>query len=154
MSCFNQAVKEESDMIEVLYNSDYGGFHLGDQAADLYEQQTGIELDQYSDDLNVRTDPVLISIYKSLGNRLSGDDCKVKLATIPKKYQPYIRIDEYDGFESVEVNEDAFRADELQRELQSLKQRLTDILDGYRFNDNVDNDRIIAHAIRVLRTCK
>lgn len=89
-------------MIKVVYSPTYGGFGLSDEAQDMYlklkKQET---FDKY--DLT-RHDPVLIKVVETLGtDKASSDFAQLKIVKI-EGYQ--YRIDEYDGYESVETPED------------------------------------------------
>ena len=52
---------------------------------------------QTGEDIEIRHDPVLVDIFKKLGNRFDGYFSKIAITKIPKKYKDYYEISEYDG---------------------------------------------------------
>ena len=81
----------------ILYGT-FGGFHLSDEMVDLYEEKTGIVLDNYSYDYD-RTDPILIQVIKE-----NDPEDNFRVWDIPKGTE-YI-IDQYDGKESLVFKDD------------------------------------------------
>lgn len=51
-----------------------------------------------------RTDPVLVQVVEELGPAASGEYANLRIAELPEG--THYRIDEYDGFESVETRDD------------------------------------------------
>jgi hypothetical protein len=91
------------EYIEVLYNSSYGGFSLSNKAKKIYNKPLyGYES---------RFDPDLIKIYKELGSEINGKFSDINAEKIPKKYQNYIIINEYDGMENITINYDKYKLD-------------------------------------------
>ena len=111
-------------MTKVVYNACYGGFGLSKEACqrywDIKGQQVWIEDAQWGFDVWLvspedrienayskqtwynnyvdRHDPVLVQVVEELGDKANGMCAELAIAEV---YGPY-RIDEYDGFESVE----------------------------------------------------
>lgn len=60
---------------------------------------------------NNRHDPVLVEIYRELGNEFNGKWNSSKIITIPKKYKNHYVISEYDGLENVTIDKDKYKVD-------------------------------------------
>lgn len=89
-------------MTKIVYNGCYGGFGLSDEAKARYAELTGCDPDFYDRDLS-RHDSVLVQVVEELGDAASGFCGRLKIEEIDgDKY----RIDEYDGYESVEQPND------------------------------------------------
>lgn len=97
---------------EVLINTDYGGFETSDEVDELYTFRTG---KKYDDD---REDLVMIQIYKEVGSEHFGGD--VSLEYIENKYRGFYEIIEYDGLESIQIDESAYKLDLLKTKIQEL----------------------------------
>lgn len=110
------------DFIEVMYNAKYGGFNYSPQAMQKYCEKTGKEYKdyQYSECLGIeRTDKVMIEIVKELGMEANGPYANIQIAKIPIQFEKHICYGEYDGYESVGVNYEAYR-------LQSIRDIVSD----------------------------
>lgn len=110
------------DFIEVMYNAKYGGFNYSPQAMQMYCEKTGKEYKdyQYSECLGIeRTDKVMIEIVKELGMEANGPYANIQIARIPRQFEKHICYGEYDGYESVGVNYEAYR-------LQSIRDIVND----------------------------
>ena len=80
-----------------------------------------------------RSDPILVQIYKELGDNFDGGKySKTAIEKNPKKYEKYYIISEYDGLETVEI-------DYTKYELDNLKQNIKEILE----NNSINNDEKI-----------
>ena len=125
-------ISQENDYneeeIEVLYNDCYGGWAISEKAKELYT----FRKTKSSNYCRRRNDPILIQIYNELGDEFDGKHSKTSIEKIPKKYENYYYISEYDGLEKVEI-------DYTKYELDSLKQNIKDILE----NNSIDNDEKI-----------
>jgi len=122
--------ENDNEEIEVLYNARYGGWGISDKAMKLYTLRRTKNSTYY---LRRRNDPILIQIYKELGDEFDGKEySKTSIEKIPKKYENYYFISEYDGLETVEI-------DYTKYELDILKQKIKEILE----NNNIDNDEKI-----------
>ena len=115
--------------IEVLFNDCYGGWQISNKAKKLYELRRTKDSNYY---LRRRSDPILVQIYKELGDEFDGKYSKTGIEKIPKKYEKYYIISEYDGLESIEI-------DYTKYELDHLKQKIKEILE----NTDIDNDEKI-----------
>lgn len=110
------------DFIEIMYNAKYGGFNYSPQAMQMYCEKTGKEYKdyQYSECLGIeRTDKVMIEIVKELGMEANGPYANIQIARIPRQFEKHICYGEYDGYESVGVNYEAYR-------LQSIRDIVND----------------------------
>lgn len=120
-------------MTKVAYNACYGGFGLSEEAHKLYAKKKGVELyvvevnsfiqhyatvpkEQYNKmsreeqnkhywypSFDDRAEPELIATIEELGaDKASGQYAKLVIKELPKgtKY----RIDEYDGYESIQTS--------------------------------------------------
>jgi hypothetical protein len=121
-------VQEEE--IEVLLNNCYGSWQISNKANKLYELRRKKDSNYY---IRRRSDPILVQIYKELGDEFDGGKhSKTGIEKIPKKYEKYYIISEYDGLESIEI-------DYTKYELDHLKQKIKEILE----NTDIDNDEKI-----------
>ena len=112
--------------IEVLLNDCYGGWQMSNKANELYKIR---KTEKY---LSKRSDPILIQIYKELGDEFDEKYSKTGIEKIPKKYENHYYISEYDGLEKVEIDYTGY-------ELDHLKQKIKEILE----NNSIDNDEKI-----------
>lgn len=87
-------------MTKVVFNECFGGFGLSEKAHDLYKKKTGRKLDEFT---VKRHDPALVEVVEELGDEANDRFSMLRIAEI--KGDLY-RIDEYDGYESVEEPED------------------------------------------------
>ena len=126
----------DNEEIEVLYNGCYGGWKISDKAKELYTSRQ-IKNDTYY--LRRRSNTILIQIYKELGNEFDGKYSKTKIEKIPKKFENYYYITEYDGLETVEI-------DYTKYELDNLKQKIKEILE----NNSTDNDEKINQFKKII----
>jgi hypothetical protein len=127
----------EDEMIEVLYNYSYGRFGVSDEAIQLYSERTGKIYDDdnyyYNYDIEIRSDPVLIEIYKQLGNKFNESYCECNIKKIPKKFKKCYFFTDYEGIEDVHI--DGTKYDKIvQHNVNILKQSAKEILDC----DNMD----------------
>ena len=127
----------EEEEIEVLLNDCYGGWQISNKANKLYKlRKTTNDSSNY---IRKRSDPILVQIYKELGNEFDGGNySKTGIEKIPKKYENYYIISEYDGLETVEI-------DYTRYELDHLKQKIKEILE----NNSMDNDEKINQFINM-----
>jgi hypothetical protein len=111
-------------VIEVLINGCFGGFVLSDKVCDLYNQRKIKKLgedDELSPHCEVdRSDPILLKIFHEIGSdNFSGLCSCISIKTIPKKYQYFYSIDEYDGMESIKINHEQYVIDKFESILDS-----------------------------------
>jgi hypothetical protein len=118
------------EVIEILYNISYGGWGISDKAMELYKLRNvnynSMEL--ISDEELSRTDPILIQIYNELGDEMNTKFCKIRIKKIPKKYENYYYISEYDGKESIRIDFTNYKLD-------TLYNKITEILQSTNNND-------------------
>lgn len=106
-------------MTKIVYNGCYGGFGLSDKAIARYAELKGLNLvkektewswgiwknadtgEYFSERDLERTDPILIQVVEELGKEADGDCAKLVIEELPKG--TLYRIDDYDGFESIEI---------------------------------------------------
>lgn len=107
-------------MTKIVYNACYGGFSLSDQAIEMYLDLKGIEYtkvkeawgsnyriagDEYFHSRYIdRADPTLVHVVETLGEKANGKFAELRIEDIPKG--TLYRIDEYDGYKSIETKED------------------------------------------------
>lgn len=87
-----------------LISVDYGGSHLSNECAEELKRRTGREYDVY-DETN-RGDPELLKLYQEKGSTwISGSSpTKLKAMAYPTGFEEFLRISDYDGMESMEVD--------------------------------------------------
>lgn len=117
----------DNEEIEILYNDCYGGWGISNKARELYALRR-----KNSRNLCIRSDPILIQIYNELGDEFDVKYSNTVTTKIPKKYENYYYISEYDGLETVEI-------DYIKYELDNLKKNIKEILG----NNSIDNDEKI-----------
>jgi hypothetical protein len=122
--------------IEVLYNNCYGGWGISDKAKELYKLR---KTENFNNCVRRRSDPILIQIYNELGNEFDAEFSKTTIEKIPKKYENYYFISEYDGLEAVEIDYTLY-------ELDNLKQKIKEIVE----NSNFDNNEKINQMKKIL----
>ena len=104
-------------MIKVVYNACHGGFGLSNEAKDRmvelgYEMELNPSYDPTGVDWYNRTqkykiydgdiprhNPILVQVVEELGDKANDEFAKLRIEEVSGPY----RIDEYDGFESVET---------------------------------------------------
>ena len=116
-----------SQETEILYNACYGGWGISNKAMELYKLKTN-NFDNY---YPRRNDTILIEIYKELGDEFDEKHSKTLIEKIPKQYENFYYISEYDGLETVKINYTKY-------ELYNLKKNIKEILEK-----NIDNDEKI-----------
>lgn len=120
----------EEEMISVLYNSWYGGWGISVEAKRLYrerkEQLKATGENQY---VRMRCDPTLVGVFEELGEAFNGEHCHAAIERIPKKYEKYFFLTEYDGKEEVEIDYAKYKADHFRQDIQTILYD-TDLSDG------------------------
>jgi hypothetical protein len=111
----------DEDTIQVLVNECYGGFSLSEQAKKVYAERTHARdasgnLKKIYDFTLERHDPILVQIYnefKQTNETFHGSCAKINAVTIPKKYEFFYTIDEYDGKEGLRINHKEYILDQI-----------------------------------------
>ena len=92
-------------MTKIVYNACYGGFGISEKAEARYWELKGETrpVEWYSNDLD-RTDPILVRVVEELGEEADTlfSDLRIEELEAGTRY----RIEEYDGYESVETESD------------------------------------------------
>jgi len=106
--------------MEVMYNACYGGFNFSELAVKEYCRVKGIPHEKNSSHSLVeidRADPVMVEVVKRLGSGASGQCGNIKIAEVPLEYAQHYRIGEYDGYERVYVDYNAYKLDAIRAAL-------------------------------------
>jgi hypothetical protein len=108
----------------VLYCNSYGGFGLRGALKQEFERRiAAIDIgepllwsESDSDDHDVddgyyetRAHPMLIDMFFECFDTISHEHCQFGLAAVPVAFAKYVTIDEYDGWEHVEVDLDKYK---------------------------------------------
>jgi len=96
----------DEELIEVLYNRCYGGWGISEKAVELYNlrNENSNPLTTLDSDDLCRHDPILIQIYHELGKEFNDTYARIQIKKIPKIYENYYYIRDYDGLESVNID--------------------------------------------------
>ena len=96
-----------SDSFSVLYNNCYGGFNLSDAFVSEYDNRSNNKISAFrykSGIESIRCDPIAIAIFEEKGSEwCSGPDSMIEVRHIPRVFEHYWEIDEYDGDEHVRI---------------------------------------------------
>lgn len=127
---------EDNETIKILYNVYYGGWEPSNKALNLYKARM-IEIDpNFTGNVYIhsikRHDPVLVQVYYDLGDEFDDNHSKTNIAIIPKKYENYYEISEYDGLESIQIHENKYELDEIKKDISHI------------LSSNIDNDEKIS----------
>lgn len=98
--------KEET--FEILLNEAYGGWGISQKARELYKARSDDKKPVLHHEW--RRDPILIQIFRELGDEFNGEYCKAYVTTIKKKYENYYSIFDYDGSESIDIDHKLYNA--------------------------------------------
>jgi predicted ATPase len=106
--------------VEYMYNDSYGGFRIPDNAVAEYVRRKSVLEPNYValKFLNRqvdRTDALMIQVLRDL------KITKVAIKSFPKKYEPFIEMDEYDGMENVQVNFERYKISMIENVIASEK---------------------------------
>ena len=106
--------------IEILYNSSYGGWRLSEKAIELYKLRNPTLTELKFADYYNRDDPILVQIYKELGNSFDDKYSKTKIKKILKKYENYYDIEEYDGKEWIKINYTKYKLNNIYTKIKEI----------------------------------
>ena len=117
MSSFEIHTQEE-ETIDILFSNCSGsGYHPSKKAIEMYNEkktQTDPEFIPISSGLSFlveRHDPVLVKIYREIGMEFNGKYCSIEIETIPKKYENFYYVREYDSEENIGIDYDKYKLD-------------------------------------------
>lgn len=140
--------ENNEEMIGVLYNNSYGGFHLNEKVINLYNSKMleinpnykCIKCDDYlTINTNIkRHDNILINIYNELGNDFNDNMyTNIKIKYIKRKYINSYYIKEYDGLEDIIVDINKYK-------LETIKSIINNNI------DNIDNNEKIIQISKIV----
>lgn len=111
--------------IEILYNDKYGGWGISKKAFELYQLRSGSN-SEFESDFHSRNDPILVQIYKELGNDFDDKFSRSKIKKIPKKYEYFYYIEEYDGNECVKIDYKKYKLNNIYTKIKEILQSNND----------------------------
>ena len=108
----------DNEEIEILYNTRYGRWVISNKAMELYKLRKTINFNYY---LHKRNDPILVQIYKELGDEFDGKEySRTSSKKIPKKYENYYYISEHDGLEIIEIDYTGYKMYNLMKNIKGV----------------------------------
>lgn len=111
------------ETITVLYNVKYGGWGISQEGIALYNERMSQLSSEYVPvkyDFGIdRHDPVLVQVWKELGDKCSGKYCAIDSVEIYKKYENYYEVNEYDGIESISINILKYKLDKIKEVIEN-----------------------------------
>ena len=100
--------------MEIMYNACYGGFSLSNLAVDMYLERCGYVYCKYYVSNELKRDNLdMIHVVKQLGSKANGKCADIKIACIPPKYRHHYGVSEYDGYESICIDTNAYIVDSI-----------------------------------------
>lgn len=130
-------MSEEDELIPVLFNSCHGGFWLSNEITNKYKERTQKDIDPY---LASRIDRDLIDICLEVGNDKFNLGTELRVEYIPKKFEKYFTISEYDGCEDVDIDYENYKLDKIKEICNDNS--LTD-------TDKIANIKYIAEDVKI-----
>jgi len=97
---------ENDNIIEILYNNNYCSWEISEKAIELYKLRSNITEFELAD--CCRNDPILVQIYKELGNDFNDKSSRTKIKKIPKKYENYYFIGDDCGKEYINIDKTGY----------------------------------------------
>lgn len=100
------------DTFPVIYHANYGSFRLEEEHLQEYNRRTGSTLTRHHARLrgeDLRFDPVMAAVVQDL----AAVESDLRVEWHPVKYRDYVNIDEYDGFETVNININLYLLDQI-----------------------------------------
>ena len=101
-------------MMNVSLNKTYGGYSLSKTAIKLCKDR-GLANICYSNVECFREDPIVIQVIKELGKNANDECSKLCIVTIPTIYKDIYSIEEYDGWETINLNHSNYQLIEIQK---------------------------------------
>lgn len=98
-----------------ILNKSYGGFRFSQAALHEYTRRRQVVDPAFTMDPqrgrrpDLRWDPVMVDVVRSLGEGASAHTSKLVVESVPAQYEGYIIISDYDGMEDYEVEYDRQR---------------------------------------------
>jgi hypothetical protein len=154
-------MSESLDMMDVLYNSNHGGYSVSKKAiesyvkkmlqinpdyifsreciSDCFDEECLGTCNESRYNYVKRHDPLLVEVFNELGDDFNAASySKVKIWKMPKKYEDYYVIEEYDGKEDIWINYDRYKVDKIKKIIYDIE------------SNGLDNDRKISEIGKVL----
>ena len=98
--------------VPLLVNRCYGGFSLSHDAVNAYNSECNAESQIAVGGREIsRTDRLLAAVYSRLQERANGICAKLELYWVEERFEEYLDVCEYDGYESVSVNFEKYKLD-------------------------------------------
>jgi hypothetical protein len=116
-----EKIEENEEKIEILVNIKYTSWDISEKAFELYKLRKPNLTDEYDYFFN-RHDPILVQIYKELGDDFDSKYSKTKIRKIPKKYENYYDINEYDGKEYLTIDYAKYKLENMYNKLKEILQ--------------------------------
>ena len=113
--------------IEVLYNNNYSNWRISKKAIELYILRSNVT--NFELDFCCRNDPILIQIYKELGDDFNDKSSITKIKKILKKYENYYYIEAEYGKEHIKI-------DFIKCKLYTIYNKIKEILHDNNNNNN------------------
>lgn len=114
-----------SSKVGVMFNATYGGFQISMDAVAKYialKSEMGIDMSEVNPRILARsidrTDEVMVSIVRDLGEKANCRFSKIEIEWIPEKYRNHISIGEYDGYESIHIDFHSYKLDKIRKILE------------------------------------
>lgn len=110
-------------MIPVIINTCYGGFCFSEEAIEEYnkrklqQDETFTPLVYKSNKRNqdLRFDPIMANVVMELGDSVGPQTSRLTVHQIEERYKDYVEIDEYNGFEHLEIRNATYILDEIDK---------------------------------------
>ena len=103
-------------LIPVLYNRCYGGFCLSDVVIRAYNAECPDRLPLHAQGADApRTDRQLAAIVTRLREVADGPQARLGLCWVDERFEAYVNIGEYDGYERVTVDFQRYQLDAIRR---------------------------------------
>lgn len=114
-------------MIPVILNASYGGFRFSKDAIEEYNKRKLEQDDTFTPlihkrakrDTNLRLDPVMAKVVSDLGDRASVRCSNLIVHEVEERYKDYLHIEEYDGYEELEIMNATYILDEIDKVVKS-----------------------------------
>ena len=106
----------------IVLNGRYGGFSLNDWILDQLKTR-GKNFSSYDASYEQRMDIDLLTLIENHPEKIKSFSTHLYIQEFEKKYINYIRIDEYDGLESLEINYDKYSLDQEKLAKEALEKK-------------------------------